>query len=136
MIGPAWRYDGFAMKRTSFVIAGFAIAFTLGAQHFPPLDRDNPPKSRVVLRDQYCMTARKSISSSSAAPLFTYDFAAPGASGKALIDGKTVMSFKDQQHLRVYAGVAPGDHQFRLILEKPASLTFMVSNDDFKYCQP
>jgi hypothetical protein len=119
-----------------FVLAGFAIACTLSAQHFPPLDRENPPKSRTVLRDQYCMTARKNIPANSAVPLFTYDFAAPGASGKALIDGTTVTSFKDQQHVRIYAGVLPGDHQFRLILDKPASLTFMASNDDFKYCQP
>jgi hypothetical protein len=124
------------MKRTGYVIAGIiAIALAIKAQHFPPLDRDNPPKSRTVLRDQYCMTARKSIPSNSAAPLFTYDFAAPGASGTALIDGKTVKTFNDQQHLRIYAPVSPGNHQFRLILDKPATLTFMVSNDDFKYCQ-
>jgi hypothetical protein len=124
------------MKRVGYLVVGFAIAFTVSAQHFPPLDRDNPPKSRIVLRDQYCMTARKNIPSNSRAPLFIYDFVAPGASGTALIDGNTVKSFKNQQHLRIYASVLPGDHQFRLVLEKPASLTFMVSNDDFKYCQP
>lgn len=82
------------------------------------------------------MTARRSIPSNSAVPLFVYDFAAPGATGRAVIDGNTVKTFKDQQHLRIFANVRPGDHQFRLILEKAASLTFMVSNDDFKYCQP
>src|SRR4051812_28186274 len=108
------------MKRVVYVVAGFiAIALTVNAQHFPPLDRDNPPKSRTVLRDHYCMNARKSISSNSPVPLFTFDFAAPGASGTALVDGKTVKTFKDQQHLRIYAGVLPGDHQFRLILDKP-----------------
>src|SRR6204780_2136207 len=109
---------------------------TASAQHFPPLDRDNPPKSRTVLRDRYCMTARKSIPSNSPAPLFTYDFSAPGASGSAVIDGKAVATFKDEQHLRIYAAVSPGNHQFRLILDKAATLTFMNSNDDFKYCQP
>ncbi len=53
-----------------------------------------------------------------------------------MIDGKPVKSFKDEQHLRIYGAVSPGDHQFNLILDKPAILTFMVSNDDFKYCQP
>jgi hypothetical protein len=124
------------MKLAVYVVVGFATALTVSAQHFPPLDRDNPPKSRTVLRDQYCMTARTSIPSNSAVPLFAYDFAAPGASGQALIDGKAVATFKDEQHLRIHVAVSPGNHQFRLILEKPATLTFMVSNDDFKYCQP
>ena len=109
---------------------------TISAQHFPPLDRDNPPKSRMVTREQYCMTAHKSLSSNSASPLFTYHFSTPGVSGIVSIDGKTVMTFKNQQHLRVYAAVSAGNHQFKLILDKPATLTFMVSNDDFKYCQP
>jgi hypothetical protein len=125
------------MRRTVCTVGGLiAIVLTVSAQHFPPLDRDNPPKSRTVLRDQYCMTARKSILSNSTTPLFTYDFAAPGASGQALIDGKAVANFKDEQHLKVHASVAPGNHQFRLILDKPATLTFMDSSDDFKYCQP
>jgi hypothetical protein len=125
------------MKRAVYVVAGFqAIALTLSAQHFPPLDRDNPAKSRPVLRDQYCMTARKSIPSNSPEPLFAYDFAAPGASGQALIDGKVVASFKNEQHLLIHAAVSSGNHQFRLVLDKPATLTFMNSNDDFKYCQP
>ena len=113
-----------------------AVALTVTAQHFPPLDRDNPPKSRTVVRDQYCMTARKSIPSNSPAPLFSYDFAAPGASGSVLIDEKVVMTFKDAQHLRIHAAVSQGNHQFRLVLDKPAALTFMDSNDDFKYCRP
>jgi len=130
------------MKRVAYIVAGcisivaiVAIPHAVHAQHFPPLDRDNPPKSRTVLRDQYCMTARKDISQNSAVPLFIYDFAAPGASGAALIDGRTVKTFKAQQHLTIYAGVSRGDHQFRLVLDKPASLTFMASNDDFKYCR-
>lgn len=66
----------------------------------------------------------------------TYDFAAPGASGTALIDGKTVKIFRNQQHLRIYADVSRGNHQFKLDLDTPAILMFMVSNDDFKYCKP
>jgi hypothetical protein len=125
------------MKRHAILI-GFtlAIALTGSAQHFPPLDRDHPPASRIVKRDSYCMTARKSIPLDSATPLFTLDFAPPGASGNVLIDGKTVQSFRNAQHLRVRASVSAGDHRFDLILDKPAALTFMVSSDDFKYCQP
>jgi hypothetical protein len=74
----------------------------------------------------YRMTARKSIPLNSAAPLFVCDFAAPGASGAVTIDGKIVKTFQNEQHLRIYA----------LRLEKPAAPTFMVGNDDFKYCQP
>ena len=125
------------MKRVVYIVAGIiVIALSVSAQHFPPLDRDNPPKSRMVLRDQYCMTARTSIPSNSPVPLFTYDFAAPGASGTALIDGKAVKTFRNQQHLRIYADVSPGNHQFSLVLDTPDTLTFMVSNDAFKYCQP
>jgi hypothetical protein len=82
------------------------------------------------------MTARKNIPSNSATPLITYDLKAPGASGEALIDGKVVMTFKDEQHLRIYAAVSQGNHQFRLRLNKPATLTFMDHNIDFKYCRP
>jgi hypothetical protein len=127
----------FCIRESAFCALIILVAgATASAQHFPPLDRDNPPKSRTVLRDQYCMTARKGIPSNSAVPLFAYDFAVPGASGTVLIDGKAVKTFKDQQHLRIYSAVSAGNHQFKLILDKPASLTFMVSNDDFKYCQP
>jgi hypothetical protein len=68
-------------------------------------------------------------------PLITYDFAAQGASGSALIDGKTVKTLKHQRRLKIYAAVLPGNHQFRSILDQPAILTFMVSSDEFKYCQ-
>jgi hypothetical protein len=41
------------MKRVVAVVAGLVpIAFAISAQHVPPLDRDNPAKSRTVLRDQ------------------------------------------------------------------------------------
>lgn len=84
----------------------------------------------------FCMTAQKSIPLNSALPLFTYDFDEPGASGVVLIDGKTVQTLTDERHLRIYAKVTAGNHRFNLRLNKPATLTFMASNDDFKYCQP
>lgn len=81
------------------------------------------------------MTARKSIAENSTEPLFTFDFAAPGASGMVLIDGKTIQTFKYKQHVLVRAQVSAGDHMFNLRLAESASLTFMVSSDDFKYCR-
>jgi hypothetical protein len=113
-----------------------AVAGTVHAQHFPPLDVDNPPKSRTGVGYSFCMTARKAIPTNSSQPLFTFDFAAPSASGVVLIDGKTVKTFRDEQHLLVYTHVLAGDHRFILRLDKPAANTLMSSNDDFKYCQP
>ena len=107
------------------------VAFCAQAQHFPPLDRDPPPKSRTILGISFCMTAHRDIP---AQPLFTFDFADPGASGVALIDGKTVKTFQNEKHLIIYARVSAGDHRFNLTLDRPAENTFMSSNDDFKYC--
>ena len=81
------------------------------------------------------MNARKDIAPNSAQPLFTFDFAAPGASGVVLIDGKTIKSFENERHLLIYARVLAGDHRFNLRLNRPAANTLMSSNDDFKYCK-
>src|SRR4051794_33422261 len=96
------------------------------AQHFPPLDRDDPPKSRIVQNEGYCMTARNFIALNSPEPLFTFDFAAPGATGSVFIDGKVVQSFQNQQHVRIHAQVSAGNHKFNLRLKDEAALTFMV----------
>jgi hypothetical protein len=115
------------------------VAFGAHAQHFPPLDRDNAPKSRTISNVgglNFCMTAHRDISANSTQPLFTFDFAAPGASGVALIDGKTVKTFRNEQHLHIHARVPAGDHMFVLHLDRSAENTFMSSSDDFKYCQP
>jgi len=113
-----------------------AVAGAVHAQHFPPLDVDKPAKSKTLGGYSFCMTARKAIPPNSSQPLFTFDFAAPGASGVVLIDGKTVKAFRDEQHLLIYADVVAGDHRFILRLDKPAANTLMSSNDNFKYCQP
>jgi hypothetical protein len=84
----------------------------------------------------FCMTAQRDIPNNSAQPLFTFNFAPPGASGVALIDGKIVKIFKNEQHLSIRADVFAGDHQFALHLDRPAENTSMSSNDDFKYCPP
>jgi hypothetical protein len=120
---------------TRGILALALIALTCGAQHFPPLDQDNPPKSRQVHRLSFCMTARKSIPLKSAEPLFTFEFEPPGATGYASIDGKQIMTFKNEQHLQIYGDVVMGDHRFNLRLTKPTANTKMSSNDDFKYCK-
>jgi hypothetical protein len=84
----------------------------------------------------FCMTAQRDIPNNSAQPLFTFNFAPPGASGVALIDGKIVKTFKNEQHLSIRADVFAGDHQFALHLDGPAENTSMSRNGDFKYCPP
>jgi hypothetical protein len=84
----------------------------------------------------FCTTAQRDIPSNSVQPLFAFHFARPGASGAALIDGKVVKIFKNEQRLSIRAHVFAGDHQFVLHLDRPAENTFMSSNDDFEYCRP
>jgi hypothetical protein len=130
----------FDMARSRVMFVCFAlVAFGAQAQHFPPLDQDNPPKSRTIGAVggySFCMTAHRDIPANSTQPLFTFNFTAPGASGVALIDGKTVKTFQNEQRLLIRARVAEGDHRFVLHVDRPAENTFMSSNDDFKYCQP
>ncbi|MEP6960758.1 MAG: hypothetical protein ABI995_01685 [Acidobacteriota bacterium] len=111
------------------------FATLAAAQHFPPLDQDNPPNSRVVSTLRFCMAAKSNIKAKSGMPLFTFEFAEPGATGEVLIDGKQVMKFKGERHLKVVADVAAGQHRFDLKLDRPALNTLMSSHDDFKYCQ-
>jgi hypothetical protein len=84
----------------------------------------------------FCMTARRDIPNNSVQPLLTFDFAPPGASGVALIDGKIVKIFKNEQCLSIRTDVLAGDHQFVFHLDRPVENTSMSINDDFKYCPP
>jgi hypothetical protein len=84
----------------------------------------------------FCMTALRDIPNNSVQPLFTFNFAPPGASGVALIDGKIIKTFKNEQRLSIRADVFAGDHQFLLHLDRPAENTSMSNNDDFEYCKP
>jgi hypothetical protein len=84
----------------------------------------------------FCMTTQRDIPSNSVQPLFAFNFAGPGASGVALIDGKVVKIFKKEQRLSIRAHVFAGDHQLALHLDRPAEITSMSSNGDFEYCQP
>lgn len=81
------------------------------------------------------MTAQKTIPLDATMPLFTFDFAPPGASGSVLIDKKTIQTFQNEQHLRIRAKVSAGQHFFNLFLDAPATNTFMISNEDFRYCR-
>ncbi|MGA3241610.1 MAG: hypothetical protein ABSG03_35560 [Bryobacteraceae bacterium] len=83
----------------------------------------------------FCITAQRDIPGNSVQPLFAFHFARPGASGAALIDGKVVKIFKNEQRLSIRAHVFAGDHQFVLHLDRPAENTFMSSSADFEYCQ-
>jgi hypothetical protein len=85
------------------------------------------------------MTARKGISHTSPQPLFTFGFAAPGASGVVFIDKQKIKTFKDEQRVLIYADVSPGNHQFYIQLDKPDIATqeclvliglFRVINDN------
>jgi hypothetical protein len=120
-------------SRSAFFL--FLVAVMSNAQHFPPLDQHNPPKSRTIKDLSFCMTARKSIPQDSSTPLFTFDFV-PDGSGSVVIDGKTVETFKNEPRLVVYEAVSAGKHTFELHMEKPTVNTFMVSHEDFKYCKP
>ena len=82
------------------------------------------------------MIANRDIPINSVQPLFVFYFAPPGASGVALIDGKIVKKFKNEQRLSVRAEVSAGDHQFALHLDGPFDNTSISSNDDLKYCPP
>jgi hypothetical protein len=81
------------------------------------------------------MTAAQDLAANAATPLFSFDFVGPGASGVALLDGTAVQVFKNEQHVRIRGAVSAGNHMFNLKLVKPAALTFMSSNEQFKYCR-
>jgi hypothetical protein len=63
-----------------------------------------------------------------------FNFAPPGASGAALIDGKIVKEFKNEQRLWVHADVSAGNHWIVLRVDRPAENAAISSNGDFKYC--
>jgi hypothetical protein len=96
---------------------------------------DSPAPSVSVGLYSFCLTAKRDIPSNSVQPLFAFRFVRPGASGVALIDGKVVKLFKNEQRLSVRAHVLAGDHQFVLHLDRPAGNTFLSPNPDFEYCQ-
>ncbi len=123
------------MNLTRTILVLVAAGLFSVAQHFPPLDRDNPPKSRTVHQLSFCMAASQGISAKTSIPLFTFDFESPGASGTATIDGKPVANFKNETKLRLFSDVPAGKHRFKLLLDRPSQNTLMLSHDNFKYCR-
>jgi hypothetical protein len=142
-LNPALLCLGATLSALLFGVCAFVLAHNNG---FPVLLRIPPSVQERVQRDltggdsagahSFCMTARRDIPNNSLQPLLSFHFAAPGASGSALIDGKVVKDFKNEQHLSIRAHVLPGNHQLLLRLDRPAENTFMSSNDDFAYCPP
>lgn len=84
----------------------------------------------------FCITADRDIPSDSVKPLLGFDFASPGASGVALIDGKIVKRFENERRLSIRAHVLAGDHLFVLQLDRHPEARLITLNDDVRYCQP
>jgi hypothetical protein len=82
----------------------------------------------------FCMTARRDIPGNSLRPLMRFTFASPGASGAALMDGKIIQAFKNEQNLWIHADVSAGNHWFVLRVDRPAENASISGNGDFKYC--
>jgi hypothetical protein len=90
--------------------------------------------SGLVGAYSFCVTAHRDIRGNPLQPLMRFNFAPPGASGVALIDGKIARTFKNEQHLWIHADVSAGNHWFVLRVDRPAENASISSNRDFKYC--
>jgi hypothetical protein len=82
----------------------------------------------------FCMTADRDIPDNSLQPFLRFNFAPPGASGVALIDGKIVGTFKNEQRLWIHADVSAGNHWVVLRVDRAAENASISGNGDFKYC--
>lgn len=82
----------------------------------------------------FCVTARRDIPANSLQPLLRFHFAAPGASGAALIDGKIIKTFRNEQRLSISADVSAGNHWFVLRVDRPAENASISRGGDFQYC--
>jgi hypothetical protein len=132
----------------SAVLLWACVTVVAHSRTFPVLFRDQLSLQSVVQTDlalarsrageEYgvCMTAQRNIPNSSVEPLLTYQFAPPGVSGVALVDGKIVGRFRNEQRVSVRTEVSAGDHRFALHLDSPADYTSMSSSDDLRYCPP
>lgn len=142
-LNPALLCLGATLSAVLFGVCAFVVAHN---NRFPALLRIPPSVQELVQSDltggistgaySFCMTAQRDIPSNSLQPLLSFRFAAPGASGTALIDGKVVTVFKNERRLSIRAHVLPGDHHFLLRLDRPVENTFIATNGDFAYCSP
>jgi hypothetical protein len=135
-LDPTLLCLGGALSATLFWVCVFVVAHCGGFPALFPASLSARAESAPA-QDEYsfCMTAQRDIPSNSIQPLFVFNFARPGASGVALIDGTVVKIFKNEQRLSIRAHVIAGNHQFVLHLDRPAESTSM-SRNNFEYCQP
>lgn len=84
----------------------------------------------------FCITASRDAPADSRQALLTFEFASPGASLVALIDGKAVRSFRMARRLAIRAHVSVGDHQFVLRLDRSARARLTSGNVQLGYCRP
>jgi hypothetical protein len=82
----------------------------------------------------FCVTAQRDLPRNSLRPLLRFNFAPPGASGSALIDGKIVKTFESERHLWISADVSAGNHWFVVRVNKPAENASISHNRDFNDC--
>lgn len=142
-LNPALLCLGAALSAVLFGVCAFVVA---QSNRFPALLRIPPSVQERIQREltgadsagayRLCMTAQRDIPSNSRQPLLSFRFTAPGASGTALIDGKVVTVFRNEQRLSIRAHVSAGDHHFLLRLDRPVEDTFIATNDDFANCSP
>jgi hypothetical protein len=98
------------------------------------LARVDPAASGVVGAYSFCITARRDIPDNSLQPILRFDFAPPGATGVALVDGKIVGTFKNEQRLWIHADVSAGTHWLVLRVDRPAENASISNSSDLKYC--
>src|SRR5262249_17268185 len=103
--------------------------------HTDPVPANSLGLSLPAGAHSFCMTANQDIPSDSLQPLLSIRFAAPGASGNALIDGKVVKTFQDVESLSIRKPVSAGVHQLVLHLDRPARNASMSTSRDFEPCQ-
>jgi hypothetical protein len=97
-------------------------------------NRVNNADSGPVGAYSFCMTAQRDIPGNSLRPLMRFTFASPGASGAALMDGKIIQTFKNEQHLWIHADVSAGNHSFVMRVDRPAENVSVSRDRDFQYC--
>lgn len=148
-LNPALLFFGGLLTAASFWIGITAVAHS---RRFPARFAANSNSLQaIVQRDEalaqsasedagavgaysFCVTARRDIPGNSLRPLLRFNFAPPGASGTALIDGKIVKAFRREQRLWISADVSAGNHWFVLRVDRAAENASISGNGDLKYC--
>jgi hypothetical protein len=126
---PADSYSLQAIVQSDVALARSASEAESGINN-----RDRNAESGSVGLYSFCITAHRDMPRNSLQPLLRFSFASPGASGAALIDGKIVKTFKNEQHLWISADMSAGNHAFVLRVDRRAENASISSNKDFGYC--